>query len=164
MKLLESRKPITDDGGDEFVGAKFGDYVKFFTWDVDNNIHNIEHTFQGPPGSAFGREIAMTSNGSHLVVSAPQASVGSEFATGTVVGYRRRNFFFVSLLNGLGYKNYYGTSVSISLDETYLAVGAGVFLFGGSVILYKYQNNRYEQVGDTIFAYQTRVALSADRI
>ena len=33
---------ITNDGGDVFVGAKFGDYAIFFMWDFDNNILGVD--------------------------------------------------------------------------------------------------------------------------
>ncbi|MEN8137064.1 MAG: T9SS type A sorting domain-containing protein [Bacteroidota bacterium] len=107
-------------------------------------------------GDQFGRTVSLSSDGSTVAVGAPYNTIGWAFVdVGHVRVYRFNNNEWIQIgsdIDGEAAGDKFGSSVSLSIDASILAIGAPDYDDSnyGHVKVYQNNNNEWEQVGETI--------------
>lgn len=134
--------PWQDTLGIENVGV-------VYIFNKIGNLWQISDTLISPDGQTndwFGLHVDITND--YLVVSAPNAVVGSGFPKGKVYLYKRTASSWIyeqTIIASNGSAGFtFGSD--IALDNDYLAIGALGFNTYGVVYIYTRQNNIWEQI------------------
>lgn len=156
---------ITDEGDKIAVGSgNEGDYVKIYQW-KDANWSN-QKKLTGDEGSLFGSSIALTPDGTSLIVGAPFADDNGS-NSGSAFVYSIISFTLKATILGEKGEEKVGKGVALSGNGNYVAVGSDANYI--KVFRWDTTTNEYARIGDSIYGSDenwvgSSISLSGDGI